>query len=73
MNQWQGIEVHDKYKEKLTGCCLSENNRYINRRKKGEKDTGIRKKNKKKQIKNYLGQQEQRYQYQRLEMNYIMN
>lgn len=21
MNQWQGIEAHDKYKEKLTGCC----------------------------------------------------
>ena len=21
MNQWQGIEAHDKYKDKLTGCC----------------------------------------------------
>ncbi len=21
MNQWEGIEAHDKYKEKLTGCC----------------------------------------------------
>lgn len=21
MNQWQGIEAHDKYKEQLTGCC----------------------------------------------------
>lgn len=21
MNQWNGIEAHDKYKEKLTGCC----------------------------------------------------
>ena len=21
MNQWSGIEAHDKYKEKLTGCC----------------------------------------------------
>ena len=21
MNQWQGIEVHDIYKDKLTGCC----------------------------------------------------
>ncbi len=21
MNQWEGIEAHDKYKDKLTGCC----------------------------------------------------
>ena len=21
MNQWSGIEAHDKYKDKLTGCC----------------------------------------------------
>ena len=21
MNQWQGIEAHDKYKDKITGCC----------------------------------------------------
>ena len=21
MKQWQGIEAHDKYKDKLTGCC----------------------------------------------------
>ena len=21
MNQWQGIEAHDIYKDKLTGCC----------------------------------------------------
>lgn len=21
MNQWKGIEAHDKYKDKLTGCC----------------------------------------------------
>ena len=21
MNQWDGIEAHDKYKDKLTGCC----------------------------------------------------
>ena len=21
MNQWQGIEAHEKYKDKLTGCC----------------------------------------------------
>ena len=21
MNQWQGIEAHDEYKDKLTGCC----------------------------------------------------
>ena len=21
MNQWEGIEAHDKYKTKLTGCC----------------------------------------------------
>ena len=21
LNQWEGIETHDKYKEKLTGCC----------------------------------------------------
>ena len=21
MNQWEGIEAYDKYKEKITGCC----------------------------------------------------
>ena len=21
MNQWSGIEAHEKYKDKLTGCC----------------------------------------------------
>jgi hypothetical protein len=111
MNQWQGIEAHDIYKDKLTGCCqegqvhhtlserlstdakvwseegidemsqlraFTQNGGDVYQKiidisteeKREKKIQELEKRIRKKANKKYSSQWEQRYQYQKLEMNY---